>query len=539
MVLQHNQPESRFLSLPSELIEHTLVSASILGLPEAIAATAQTCRDMRTLVYGASDQHLWREIYLGAFDDPRPGFRIDRQVSAPSPSQSRPSLDDIDFDWGAEFRQRVWAANYFARSAEKIASDLLHNSMQTLTLNANALEALLSAIYTAAPFPPTIIRLVPSPHSNADAYISPQSYPIFPPPPSAFIQEGSSDKSGLHPTSSWSSRNIEWVQATLAHGLPPSLNMALAGIPQFGSPRTVWTTHMETKVMRALGKLTACLGFHPITYPEETEVMVPSSAIAVTLPFRSPEPDEGDGPEVDHVDIHSDEDESEDEDGDENEDEAEPPPSEPEPAPETREEGVQTTLEPAFLPLDMSQAAQDARARRLGRMRVYNMRYLSRDRHWGPFLPPPELELNPSSSNFPDQLFAPHGGGHLHDDQGETRTATEIVAAPGPDQLRADWAYLGAVRVVVETNLRESVGADGLGGLVWPEGLRRESAPMGAQDDESLAAPFAMPRSVNKGKGKQKRSYLEEVEGWDWAGVDGIWRRCVCWMDYRDLIREY
>jgi len=26
------------------------------------------------------------------------------------------------------------------------------------------------------------------------------------------------------------------------------------------------------------------------------------------------------------------------------------------------------------------------------------------------------------------------------------------------------------------------------------------------------------------------------VDGWDWAGVEGEWRRVVCWMDYQDLL---
>jgi len=25
-------------------------------------------------------------------------------------------------------------------------------------------------------------------------------------------------------------------------------------------------------------------------------------------------------------------------------------------------------------------------------------------------------------------------------------------------------------------------------------------------------------------------------QGWDWAGAAGIWRRCICWLDYRDLL---
>ncbi|KAM6499062.1 hypothetical protein JOM56_004570 [Amanita muscaria] len=41
------------------------------------------------------------------------------------------------------------------------------------------------------------------------------------------------------------------------------------------------------------------------------------------------------------------------------------------------------------------------------------------------------------------------------------------------------------------------------------------------------------------GKGKAKARTKErgkEYEGWDWAGVEGEWRRVVCWMDYQDLL---
>ncbi|OJA11487.1 hypothetical protein AZE42_11949, partial [Rhizopogon vesiculosus] len=37
-----------------------------------------------------------------------------------------------------------------------------------------------------------------------------------------------------------------------------------------------------------------------------------------------------------------------------------------------------------------------------------------------------------------------------------------------------------------------------------------------------------------KASGKSKQD--EEVEGWDWAGVGGIWKRCICWLDYRELL---
>ncbi|KAK7696445.1 hypothetical protein QCA50_001102 [Cerrena zonata] len=521
MVSQHNQSESRFLSLPSELIENTLVCTSSLGFPEAIAAVAQTCRDMRALIYGAPDQHLWREIYLAVFDDPRPGLQIDRQDLGPNPSLPPSSSDDIDFEWGAEFRQRVWAANYFARSTGPSAniSPSLYNSFKTMTSDLDALEALLSVVHTAEPFPPDIIRIPVALNSNADAYISSKSYPIFPPLPTAYNSpDGPSGQSSSTSSTYRPSRNIEWLQSTIANGLPPSLNIRLSGLDQSGGSQALWQSQIESKMMRALGKLTAITGFRPIIHDNGgiTSTPVPNPETTATAEAQDQEDNSDDA----------------DDDQDNGDGDTESPESAVD-EPETREEGVQTDSN-LTLPIDMSVAAQETRARRLARMRVYNMHYLDVERHWGPFLLPSTAE--PDMAALDDRLgplvALLVNAGHPNDDNHTLPVAApNLTPPPSPDRLRADWAYLGAVRVVVETNLLESVGTDGLSGLLSLEGLRRGSAPMGLHDDDPLLPPIPVPAN---GKGKQKDP--EEVTGWDWAGVDGIWRRCVCWMDYRDLI---
>ncbi len=38
-------------------------------------------------------------------------------------------------------------------------------------------------------------------------------------------------------------------------------------------------------------------------------------------------------------------------------------------------------------------------------------------------------------------------------------------------------------------------------------------------------------------RGKPSADDAGVVDGWDWAGVEGEWRRAVCWMDYQDLLR--
>ncbi|EED83325.1 predicted protein [Postia placenta Mad-698-R] len=108
-------------------------------------------------------------------------------------------------------------------------------------------------------------------------------------------------------------------------------------------------------------------------------------------------------------------------------------------------------------------------------------------------------------------------------------TATLPLAAG----LRPDWAFLCAVRVVVEANMREAVGARELGGLLALDALRTGSAPLDARSDGD-AAWFA-------GAAKAGAGFADGM--WDWAGVTGVWRpvfvssRCVCWLDYKDLIR--
>ncbi|OBZ73030.1 hypothetical protein A0H81_07264 [Grifola frondosa] len=80
-------------SLPTEVSENILVCAAADGYPTTISAVGQTCRQLRELIYNPSDTHLWREVFLTTFDDPR-----DCQF-----------LKFDHFDWGAEFRIRIWA----------------------------------------------------------------------------------------------------------------------------------------------------------------------------------------------------------------------------------------------------------------------------------------------------------------------------------------------------------------------------------------------------------------------------------------------
>ena len=64
------------LTIPVEIIEYILTLLAVDGEPHAIAALAAACRLLYNMVYESPDSHLWREIFLTTFDDPRPTRRI-------------------------------------------------------------------------------------------------------------------------------------------------------------------------------------------------------------------------------------------------------------------------------------------------------------------------------------------------------------------------------------------------------------------------------------------------------------------------------
>lgn len=71
------------LALPPEITETIIVWAVVAGFPTAIASLARTCRHHRAVVYNTSGQHLWREIYLAVFDDPRERRFVDSGKQIP------------------------------------------------------------------------------------------------------------------------------------------------------------------------------------------------------------------------------------------------------------------------------------------------------------------------------------------------------------------------------------------------------------------------------------------------------------------------
>ncbi|KAH9946734.1 hypothetical protein B0H21DRAFT_387623 [Amylocystis lapponica] len=448
------------LTLPAEITELVLIFTAAGGFPTAISAFSQTCRVFRSLVYTTTDHHLWREVFLTTFDDPRhPGGQTSAEALAAKDVQEKADADK-PFDWGTEFRCRVWTANYIRASTDGTS----HPSAPTARSAACArdtlaLDSLLSVVHSARPCPPTIVFsfLSPAhttPRPGSDAASNP-TYPIFPPQPHTLLSAlRRPTPSASTPIGYLCSLNIPWFEAVLARGLPPALTALIAGPSWDGGLAGHLRTPHDARRMHAFGQLVAYTGFLP---------------------------------------------------------------------------------SPASAP-DMSAAAQHARARRLARMRVYNMRYLARARHWGPFV---RVDGGAPALYSEDEDVAEA------EDKEDTAGPAEEDALPTCAQLRPDWAYLGAARIVVEANLREAVGAQELSGLVWLDGLRRGSAPCdtgagGAPREDAVRSWRAAPDG-DRGKGREidhARDRADAVDGWDWAGVTGVWRRCVCWLDYRELVLQ-
>ncbi|KAH9917749.1 uncharacterized protein B0H18DRAFT_1123454 [Fomitopsis serialis] len=191
--------------------------------------------------------------------------------------------------------------------------------------------------------------------------------------------------------------------------------------------------------------------------------------------------------------------------------------------------------------LDLSAAAQARRARRLARMRVYNLRFLSPWRAWGPFHVVDQIPARPTR---------PTGKGKAQPDSDDEEAdwaplpepflAGAHAAAPRACRggaLMPDWAFLAAVRIVVEANLCEAVGAAELAGLTTLDGLRTGSAPIDCSGGGEAGRAGSIPAPTGALAAFQGDwTQPPTTDGWDWAGVTGIWRRCICWLDYRDLI---
>ncbi|KZT66310.1 hypothetical protein DAEQUDRAFT_730429 [Daedalea quercina L-15889] len=482
-------------SLPTEVVEIIVVHAAAGGFPAAIGALSQTCRTFHSLIYEAADHHLWRAIFLSTFDDPR---------------QLRFYNSD-DFDWGREFRERICAASFLKRHARPLrvqkvymlrsrtAPTSLVDLVPTYDTIASVrmLNSLLSVIKTTAP----------DEHVRQAGYRNTGEWEAMMSRRSLSYTHHVTPQ--LPPSRAHSEcLNVPWLQSVLKDGLPAPLITKISG----DNRDLRWDKSPEAL---ALGELIACTGFLPIHNLIEEQIGRLSSS------------SEGNARVYSHVPVVSD--------------------------------------------MDMAANSQKLRAHHCARALVYRMAYLSRRRHWGPYLPvapsaedEPNARRSPSSENnarralrrmfamgsdvsgsesdpdyFPDVETSTPSSYESDDASEEEPPLVDLVQSrkrkrvlPSPEQLRPDWVWLGAARILIQANLSDMEALNLSEFTDW--NFWREAWVNRADDEPFSFLPEGERRSVARG-GATTKKHDDTQQCRDWAAVQGVWRRAVTWLDYADL----
>lgn len=374
------------------------------------------------------------------------------------------------------------------------------------------MKALLSVITTSLPFPSsppislTILTDFPEPNTHFAPMIN---SPPFPP----LLLLLTANYSAM-----LGSVNVTWLQDLLEIGFPPELTRTLMAKLSFDvqghAPYQPTLTSASlwdgSEVGQLFHKLICCTGFIPITAPapELTDTSAPGAAVSMSAPPDSASTSD--------------------------EDEDMPP------LPITRPRSSSYTPE-----------EQSADARTLARRRVYDMRYLGPARMWGPFQPVQRDATDSPESNQLEILDEDENEDDDDDDDeedddeaddldlmvfGNRHPIPDLSPPIEPYELIPDYVWLASARIVVEANLREVFKQSPYPtafstGDILPYMRKMETMCIGG----SPGYWDAWANRPRKGSESEK-SKQDEVEGWDWAGVSGIWKRCVCWLDYRELL---
>lgn len=189
------------------------------------------------------------------------------------------------------------------------------------------------------------------------------------------------------------------------------------------------------------------------------------------------------------------------------------------------------------------------------RRRVYNMRYPCAVRGWGPFLP--YCEESPYIVDEQDEggedmdsddgewCYGEQDGGHGEEDgvvgpEADVVKRLSVAFRIPSHSLIPDWAFLTSVRIVIDANMREN-GWEGLNGISELDAVRigRWPAERKVQEsgDECMVGEGEKAKMPKRNMGRKPTA--SSVEGWDWAGVEGIWRQVVHYWNLRCLLRFF
>ena len=194
-------------------------------------------------------------------------------------------------------------------------------------------------------------------------------------------------------------------------------------------------------------------------------------------------------------------------------------------------------------PSSFSADEQYADARIFARRRVYDMRYLSPTRMWGPSqaVQREGSDIGTSShkgkNKYADDNYEDDGDSDKDDNEDNdnlrliygANRKSQMNPPITPYELVPDYAWLACARIVVEANLREAFelsedpNAFSMGDVLL---LLRKMHTTRLGGSPGYWNGWAN-RPKNEGEGSrasEKSKQNEEVEGWDWAGVAGIWK---------------
>jgi hypothetical protein len=429
------------LILPSELMEAVLVSSCS---PRTVSSVTQTCRTLHTLVYASPDSHLWRELFLTTWDDPRPALEHRALVD--------PRIDLATWDWGTEYRRRVSADKWLNAWRRNIclADDEAEKDADTEwhTTTLSTLSAVLDTLLTLRPFPATppialtvltsATAITPFPAGNVGSGVgdrwegmaSARSAPPLPPllivlasGISAFKESRSGMRVGRmvygpHASHVLSNKAAERTPIPTP-SLPPQLvRMLLAshavsvrGLPAY-APFLSGTDHWGGDALGDVFHRIICItGFVPIPPPL---VSTPTPTACTPITASEPVSDHIRSASAELKNRHDIEEDGEQHGKNDHH--------------ESNKRSTRRRI-PKEFPTPLQQHAD---ARVLAKRRVYDMRYLRGDRLWGPFqlVTRESLDPRPGASRLDD-----HRKGKPQEGRKRASTRGAASGRGGPHRL--------------------------------------------------------------------------------------------------------
>ncbi|KAJ4490350.1 hypothetical protein J3R30DRAFT_3278280 [Lentinula aciculospora] len=467
--------------LPLEVTEQVLVACAFSGLPEAIASFSQSCRMYFDLIYGGTDCHLWREIYLAAFDDPRPKLKILRRPVVPD------SFIGTSFDWKYEYQSRIRAGKLFRGST--VDSSVLTSSL-------NALSS------TATYLPPQLPEAVGSSSTHESASIVWLKEALSGGFPLALLRRLTFSKSDhilpiseqniMHPKWERSAAGRAFYKLLFLTGLHAGLKHEHTSGKERYNLRSKKRDDERLSVteakQRALARTVARHRVYNLPYLTEDRCWGPF------LRAQSPPP-----------------------------------------SPDDEDDPFAFNADPDYVP-GVNQYFSESDTEEHSEDEIeHDATSDMSDDVGGSGGEDGEHFFAPTSSPLP--VFPPRPD-LVYPDWAFLSAARLVITENLREHYGSDipmWPWFtttAAVEATREILLR-------MGGRSGIEALRMGSAPAfwtcrGTQ--EGWTGIKAEEQEKELPTPWKKDNDVEFVDGWDWAGAEGRWMRAVCWMDYRDLL---